>query len=387
MSEHGYSEYCNIVVENDEIPSYFKDDLIQNTTYSKSWIISLVTNILYGEKLLEHDLLANKNDSDLCTLWDMSTNIEVAKYLNEINFVSITLHVLENSKNDRLMEILIGIVGNLMCFQEINHMILKEHDCSLILQKVYSTDSMLILQVIKCILNSIKNSFDNLLHTTNFYWSLKLIAETNLTGYLSFILKNNLNVDVLEAVIEFIYIFLTIVFDETSSFYELHHESITEALKTFDYNCLIESILESIATILQSKGYSHIWPFIKCLNVLSIFENDQFDENFLIEILRNCIKFINEIVQTTEDNADNADNGQYLDFNQFQSIYWLSRLLTSSHKFKKNIFDNFKDEYYDEISNLKQNMHKLLLLDNIKDYSSHSYNDALEILSEILDIL
>ncbi|KAM9302313.1 protein SAAL1 [Gastrophryne carolinensis] len=102
-------------------------DSIGTTVYSKHWFFSTLTkliDVVTGDKKkpgadeeisveLDEDM-----ENDICKVWDMSMNEEVALFLKEFNAPEIFLGVITKSKCNRLTEICVGILGNMACFPE-----------------------------------------------------------------------------------------------------------------------------------------------------------------------------------------------------------------------------------------------------------------------------
>lgn len=120
---------------NPEVPNGFSNELLNSdniggTAYSKQWLLSTLLKLTKFQGDAEPgpadegeaagDRAANVNLSDtfqdeLCQLWDMSMDSEVATLLKEYDAVNIFTGVIVNSKSPRATEIAIGILGNLAC--------------------------------------------------------------------------------------------------------------------------------------------------------------------------------------------------------------------------------------------------------------------------------
>ncbi|CAH8525329.1 unnamed protein product [Schistosoma haematobium] len=100
-------------------------DMIGDTTYSRRWLFSLLIKLL--EKVnsetsatwLSSDEDPSRKESEteleeqLCCLWDLTVNRDVLKFLDEFEIVSIFNNALGSVQNPRLLEIIVGILGNL----------------------------------------------------------------------------------------------------------------------------------------------------------------------------------------------------------------------------------------------------------------------------------
>ncbi|XP_029438392.1 protein SAAL1 isoform X2 [Rhinatrema bivittatum] len=103
-------------------------DAIGRTIYSKHWVFSTLTKLIEvvtteksksnagdGEMLVDLD---EEMENEICKIWDMSMDEDVALFLQEFNAPEIFLGVIAKSKCPRLTEVCVGILGNMVCFPE-----------------------------------------------------------------------------------------------------------------------------------------------------------------------------------------------------------------------------------------------------------------------------
>uniref|UniRef100_UPI00398EA1C2 protein saal1 isoform X3 n=1 Tax=Pristiophorus japonicus TaxID=55135 RepID=UPI00398EA1C2 len=103
-------------------------DAIGNTVYSKHWLFSTLMRLIElvspegeeaevsgsrAETELDEDL-----ENEICKVWDMSMDEDVAVFLQEFNATDILLGIIGKSKCPRLTEICVGILGNMACYKE-----------------------------------------------------------------------------------------------------------------------------------------------------------------------------------------------------------------------------------------------------------------------------
>uniref|UniRef100_A0A2K6ETL8 Serum amyloid A like 1 n=1 Tax=Propithecus coquereli TaxID=379532 RepID=A0A2K6ETL8_PROCO len=104
-------------------------DCIGSTVYSKHWLFGVLSGLIQivspentksssddEEQQMELD---EEMENEICRVWDMSMDEDVALFLQEFNAPDIFMGVLAKSKCPRLREICVGILGNMTCFQEI----------------------------------------------------------------------------------------------------------------------------------------------------------------------------------------------------------------------------------------------------------------------------
>ncbi|XP_035744194.1 protein saal1-like [Vespa mandarinia] len=88
-----------------------RGDSIGDTVYSAKWII----NTLISLSKVQDVGWTQELENDLCILWDMTAEKDIAMYLYENDFLKIVEASLETSTVSRLTEILLGIIGNMSC--------------------------------------------------------------------------------------------------------------------------------------------------------------------------------------------------------------------------------------------------------------------------------
>lgn len=88
-----------------------KGDSIGDTVYSAKWILNTLISLSKVQDVGWTEELEN----DLCILWDMTAEQDIAMYLYENDYLKIVQISLETSTVPRLTEILLGIIGNICC--------------------------------------------------------------------------------------------------------------------------------------------------------------------------------------------------------------------------------------------------------------------------------
>nr|XP_004650878.2 protein SAAL1 isoform X1 [Jaculus jaculus] len=104
-------------------------DCIGSTVYSKHWLFGVLSGLIQtvtpenGKSSSDDEEQQVELDEDMeneiCRVWDMSMDEDVALFLQEFNAPDIFMGVLAKSRCPRLREICVGILGNMACFQEI----------------------------------------------------------------------------------------------------------------------------------------------------------------------------------------------------------------------------------------------------------------------------
>ncbi|XP_064601708.1 protein saal1-like [Liolophura sinensis] len=104
-------------------------DNVGQSAFSKHWIFStlmkLIQEVDSESEKLEADLcelgidVSEDLQNELCELWDMSMNKDVAEFLHEFKAMDILGGVIRKSKAPRVVEICVGILGNMVCCDKV----------------------------------------------------------------------------------------------------------------------------------------------------------------------------------------------------------------------------------------------------------------------------
>uniref|UniRef100_A0A8C7LNE4 Serum amyloid A like 1 n=1 Tax=Oncorhynchus mykiss TaxID=8022 RepID=A0A8C7LNE4_ONCMY len=94
-------------------------DAIGETVYSKHWLFSTFTRLIQivsEQNMGDSDAqmqLPEEDEDELCKIWDMAMDKDVAGFLQEFKAADILLGVITKSRCPRLTEICVGILGNI----------------------------------------------------------------------------------------------------------------------------------------------------------------------------------------------------------------------------------------------------------------------------------
>ncbi|KAL3270005.1 hypothetical protein HHI36_009062 [Cryptolaemus montrouzieri] len=127
------------------IEQKLKGDVIGDTMYTQRFVLTTLLKLKNPkwDKALE---------DDLCFLWDSTLEKQVCEYLMEIDFPSIACCVIleyNTLEYGRLIEILVGILANIST--AICQIPLKNEQIDTILNLLTSTDSLILIQVMRFI--------------------------------------------------------------------------------------------------------------------------------------------------------------------------------------------------------------------------------------------
>lgn len=222
-------------------------DLIGSTIFSKRWVLDTLLKLYKHEEGIIYTAIAtnNKNEedeqspehttttapstdqvecnnsdkerslergfeNDLCQLWDMTANTEVAHFLNEHDIKSVLRDALKRTQSPRLMEICFGILGNMMCVKEIrvSYTAVENMGCGEfrgdLLSYLTVMDALSLVELTRLLCTCLSCP------SCSSLWIRDLLANTNHVGQLTYLLKNTLNVDLLSHVVKI----MNILFDE-----------------------------------------------------------------------------------------------------------------------------------------------------------------------------
>ncbi|CAK9813956.1 Protein SAAL1 [Anthophora quadrimaculata] len=191
----------NVVLEAQEVEESeiekLKGDTIGNTVYSGKWII----NILLSISKVQEDGWNEKLQSDLCTLWDMTTEKDIVQFLVDVDFLKVAELALNTSEEPRLTEIILGIIGNMTCEPLVLDLLgAKEELLETILRHLSSEDSATLVQILRLLRSALWNIQTN----PESKWRVNLRNSTFLREVVPFILKSSTNEELLIATTSFL---------------------------------------------------------------------------------------------------------------------------------------------------------------------------------------
>ncbi|XP_077177699.1 protein SAAL1 isoform X1 [Paroedura picta] len=177
-------------------------DSIGNTVYSKHWLFSVLTKLIevISPKKGESELnnvdtevdLDEDMENDICKVWDMSMDKDVALFLQEFNAPDIFMGIFAKSKSPRLTEICVGILGNMACCQKICMSISKDENLGqLILQRLCDSDPPTLLETSRLLLTCLCHP-----EVANI-WVERIRGSPSVYDCVCFIMSSSTNVELL----------------------------------------------------------------------------------------------------------------------------------------------------------------------------------------------
>ncbi|XP_029010056.1 protein saal1 isoform X1 [Betta splendens] len=180
-------------------------DSIGDTVYSKHWLFSTLTRLIHivNEKA-EGDpdgqmQLSDDDEENLCKVWDMAMDKDVASFLQEFKATDILLGVIAKSSCPRLTEVCVGILGNIACFPETCLALSQNEDLGAVLLLLLGdTDPPTLLETSRLLLTCM--SQENVCSL----WLERIRQQTSVCSSLYFIMSSSTNTDLLEKVGELV---------------------------------------------------------------------------------------------------------------------------------------------------------------------------------------
>ncbi|XP_029909692.1 protein saal1 isoform X2 [Myripristis murdjan] len=180
-------------------------DAIGETVYSKHWVFSTLTRLI--QMVSEHTeedadgqmQLADDEEEDLCRVWDMAMDKDVAGFLQEFKAADILLGVIAKSRCPRLTEICVGILGNIACFPETCLTLSQNENLGAVLLLLLGdTDPPTLLETSRLLLTCVSQK------DVCSLWLQRIRQQTSLRYNLCFIMCSSTNLDLLVKVGELV---------------------------------------------------------------------------------------------------------------------------------------------------------------------------------------
>ncbi|EHB10908.1 Protein SAAL1 [Heterocephalus glaber] len=177
-------------------------DCIGSTVYSKHWLFGVLSGLIQivtpentksnsddEEQVMELD---EEMENEICKVWDMSMDQDVALFLQEFNAPDIFMGVLAKSKCPRLREICVGILGNMACFQEICVSLSNDKNLGqVLLHCLYDSDPPTLLETSRLLLTCLSQT------EVASVWVERTREYPAIYDSICFIMSSSTNVDLL----------------------------------------------------------------------------------------------------------------------------------------------------------------------------------------------
>ncbi|KAK6178561.1 hypothetical protein SNE40_013323 [Patella caerulea] len=252
-------------------------DSIGQTAFSKHWVLTTLMRLMDEVKL---DVKTVEDDEDqvkdvdedfqneLCQLWDMSMNNEVAKYLEEFKAVDILSDVISKSKAPRVTEICVGILGNMACDADIcASMMLNEKLVDMMLMLLKGSDTPTLVETTRLLHTCFSNK------QTSKSWNEAIKGDPEVQIDVQFILQSSTNSDLLKSTTEFVGILL---------------DSDDELCLNWADEAIVISLLEAIKQV----GYNHSDALEPYLHIFQLFSTSETGVEALMKCNYDLLEFL-----------------------------------------------------------------------------------------------
>lgn len=267
MNYHEGSSNPNLT--NDEIDindqEKLKGDAIGETMYSERFVLKTLLSLM-------EDKWTEDMENDLCSLWDMTTDKDIINFLLSHDFVKLSLSVIQKTDEIRLIEIMVGIVGNMCCYPETCEEVYNS-DYEVYLSLIKVTDTPLLIQLMRLL----KSLFfdENNKHC--------LLINEQLFQQVNFILCSSQNTELLIYTLQV----LAEIIDKNKT--DLLLENIVMSNVNEAFNQLFKNVFDDEDTTgyLSQEHEKIITSYLKVLQNISISLIEEVDEEKSNKILTN----------------------------------------------------------------------------------------------------
>lgn len=160
----------NIIIHEDQLDENerekMKGDAIGDTLYSERFVLKTLMELKEqnGKKIDE------SFENDLCLLWDMTVEKAVVKLLLEYSVLELFTNIIETTQDERLIEILLGICGNMCCLKDTREYLCGSASMAVVLSQLSSTDPLILHQLMRLLYSAIlfENSGDESMWFSHF---------------------------------------------------------------------------------------------------------------------------------------------------------------------------------------------------------------------------
>ncbi|XP_063838986.1 uncharacterized protein LOC135088036 [Ostrinia nubilalis] len=182
------------VVEDEVAPA---GDVIGDTAYSERFVLKILLKLANLDSLKD-EFREKPFEEDLCLLWDMTAERDVVLFLLKHDVLNLFNFALPIIDSPRIIEIMVGIVGNMCCHKETTSTLLKmDSFIKNLLEYIKTDDSLILVQLLRLINSALFLAEDeDLVIWMGFFESLAYSEA------LYFMLKNSSNKELLITVLE-----------------------------------------------------------------------------------------------------------------------------------------------------------------------------------------
>ncbi|XP_056907849.1 protein saal1 isoform X1 [Takifugu flavidus] len=241
-------------------------DAIGDTVYSKHWLFSTLTRLInmvteHAEGDSEGQMeLPDGDEEDLCKVWDMAMDKDVAGLLQAFKATDILVGVISRSRCPRLTEICVGILGNIACFPDTCATLSQNENLGeVLLLLLGDADPPTLLETSRLLLTCLSQK------DVCSLWLQRIRQQTSVRSNLCFIMSSSTNTDLLEKVGELVETLFDLDEDIMKSW-------ITAQPKQAEGDLDVASCLLEAAKQLRSESPNGLEVYLHALQLLTTID-------------------------------------------------------------------------------------------------------------------
>lgn len=196
-------EQCIIVnkmkpeLEGDAEAAPVTGDVIGDTAYSERFVLKILLK-LANLDTLKDEIKDKAFEDDLCILWDMTAEKDVVLFLQKHDVLKLFNFALPVIEIPRIIEIIVGIIGNMCCQKEVVNVLTRmEGLLGILIDYINTDDSLVLLQLLRLVSACLFLADDTELDI----W-MDLFKKIDYSNALYFILRNSSNKELLVTALE-----------------------------------------------------------------------------------------------------------------------------------------------------------------------------------------
>lgn len=167
-------------------------DVIGETAYSERFVLKILIKFANLDSLKD-EIEEESFEEDLCTLWDMTAEKDVVEFLQKHNTLTLFQFALPTIKLDRIIEIILGIIGNMCCVKNVAESLLcMDGLLDLVMDYLSSSNAPTLVQVLRLV-----NACLFIAEGDNIIKWLQVFEKAEYVKSLTFFLQNSSNKELL----------------------------------------------------------------------------------------------------------------------------------------------------------------------------------------------
>lgn len=138
-------------VEDTENSIQVAGDVIGDTAYSERFVLKILLKLANLDTLKE-EIKEKAFEDDICILWDMTAERDVVLFLQKYDVLKLFNFALPVIEIPRIIEIIVGIIGNMCCQKEVVNMLMKmDNLLTILIDYINTDDSLVLIQLLRLV--------------------------------------------------------------------------------------------------------------------------------------------------------------------------------------------------------------------------------------------